>query len=222
MSYMLKNETVKSIAHVRDKIYFTELYDALKVHDFSNLNFYAISPRCFSVIFDNYQMQIEQTDVYYYTNAVHKLLRFGGRWSFKEGELERYAFHLYENEYPMHLQLSSELMFGGHKVDDKSDALYKNNHILMQRAAMATNQGFYRTNVFAEMPKSMLTMQNSYIFTELKNIWLLLKSQESKTLKQPQEDFTHYNIKPIVDSADAQKRAKLFLYAIDKTCPRTK
>lgn len=222
MKYSFNDTHSLSEAQVKDKIFLIELCKTLNGCDLAGQNFMAFSPRCFSLVVDNYQIEINQTDVFYYPNAIHKILRFGDKRGFCEGDLERYEFRMFENEFPMHFQTSNKLMLGMHKNAQDSNELYRNSNLLMQCAAMATNRGFYKDPVFTDRPKHMRTMQNSHIFSELKNLWHIFKSQEDKVLAEPIKDETHYNIKPIIDLADAQKRGKLALYAIDKKLSRTK
>lgn len=139
--------------------------------------------RHLSLMVDNYQIDVAQTDVFYYDGFWKTFLGIG-QWGFKPGELERYSLSVMENSIPIRWQNCPAL--GARYKLDPDGAWRKQYNIAFMAAAMATNKGFYRgKSVCTAKPDAFYFKQNEHLFEPLKKLWI------DATTKYPERKVFH-------------------------------
>ncbi len=195
----------------RDEAQFLgALTDALRGYNLSGKNFRKISSNLYSLMVDNYQIEVMQTGVFYYPNKIDKFLG-NMKYDFKPGKYERYAVSVYKNRYPMHRYDSDELLLGT-PIDTR---LWRNNsYALFLRATMATNLGHYRTSCFDARPDDMFNKQNAHLFKDARRLYYILHDQESCAVDTKIIDKTPYEVKPFRDVFEMTKARDYLLHRI--------
>ena len=171
--------------------------------------------RHLSLMVDNYQIDIAQTDVFYYSNFLNKF--FGiGEWGFKPGDLERYSLSVMENYYPMRWQQNPE-MAAQYKLDPNGSWRTRYN-VAFMKAAMATEKGIYKgPRICSTCPDAMFYHQNQHLFEPLKKLWLATTAKYPESRVFGYSDATHetrYDIPNIHGDKDLQDLRNRVLNAI--------
>lgn len=167
-----------------DLVFLTRLADALAGKRLSEPEFYtfehATPGGCgYSLLVDNYQIQVIRTGVLHYPNWWARLRRHG-EWEFRPGEFERYEIFITENLHPMHMASASI-----------QPDVYEYN-ILFANATMATDRGKYLVDVFDARPSYMLNDRNSHLFEPAKRLFTIFDGQRSNSTPfKTQNDRTY-------------------------------
>ena len=153
-----------------------------------------------SALFDNIELNITQTPVYYHKGFLQKLLGFGD-WKFQPDVFERYEIYVLEN--------------GQNKRIDALPPIPapKNCNVIMMTATMASDSGYFFTDKYDMRPNKMLYDVNPYLFVPAQQIYKL-RDTESKRREQTTPVHTIPQIKTLDDLKAAQQKV---LNTIDKT-----
>lgn len=209
---MKRKHNLLNIAEQADVRFLKELSAGLSVVDFSGKNFRVLGPRQYSLMIENYQVMVAQTDVYYYPNRLRKMVN-SGKWDFVPGELERYEVYVFENRFPMHIQDSHELLLGT-PID--IDVWRSNYNTLMMKGTMATDRGFYRTHCFDNRPIEVFTEQNQHLFEFAKQLYNTFHGQMSKATNVVHVDTNALQIKPVRDEFELLEHRRQLLSKIQE------
>ena len=209
---MKRKNNLLNIAEQADVRFLKELSAGLSVVDFSGKNFRVLGPRQYSLMIENYQVMVAQTDVYYYPNRLRKMVN-SGKWDFVPGELERYEVYVFENRFPMHIQDSHELLLGT-PVD--INVWRSNYNTLMMKGTMATDRGFYRTHCFDNRPIEVFTDQNQHLFEFAKQLYNTFHGQMSKATNVVHVDTNALQIKPVRDEFELVEHRRQLLSKIQE------
>lgn len=209
---MKRKNNLLNIAEQADVRFLKELSAGLSVVDFSGKNFRVLGPRQYSLMIENYQVMVAQTDVYYYPNRLRKMVN-SGKWDFVPGELERYEVYVFENRFPMHIQDSYELLLGT-PID--INVWRSNYNTLMMKGTMATDRGFYRTHCFDNRPIELFTDQNQHLFEFAKQLYNTFHGQMSKATNVVHVDTNALQIKPVRDEFELVEHRRQLLSKIQE------
>ena len=197
---MSKSNTVLNSTERSDAQFLTSLAAALSNYDLSGKNFRKFGPHLFSLMIDNYQIQVAQTGVFYYPTRFHKLIG-DAKYAFEPGRYERYEVYVYENRYPMHRLDSDELLLGT-PID--TWLWRSNSNTLFMNATMATDRGVYRASFFDGRPHYMFVRQNAHLFEPAQRLYSIFHDNESKLLDNKTVDKTEYKVSPILDKYEME------------------
>lgn len=201
-----------------DAGFLEKLADALKDCDFSGKNFRSFSPRQYSLMVDNYQIQVNQTGVFYYPTKLHKLIDTP-KYAFKPGELERYEVYVFENRFPMHIQESRELLLGT-MVDVN---IWRSNYnVLLMAATMVNNRGFYRTSCFDARPQDMFNKENMHLFASAKRLYHIFNDRVAQVSDKTIFNEETHALRPVRDKYEMGARRECLLQKIQETFKRQK
>lgn len=209
---MKRKNNLLNIAEQADVRFLKELSAGLSDVDFSGKNFRVLGPRQYSLMIENYQVMVAQTDVYYYPNRLRKMVN-SGKWDFVPGELERYEVYVFENRFPMHIQDSHELLLGT-PID--INVWRSNYNTLMMKGTMATDRGFYRTHCFDNRPIEVFTDQNQHLFEFAKQLYNTFHGQISKATNVVHVDTNALQIKPVRDEFELVEHRRQLLSKIQE------
>lgn len=179
--------------------------DSVKYFDDSNL----------SLMVDNFQIDVSQTDVFYYDGFWKRF--FGiGEWGFKPGELERYSLSVTENNIPLRWQDCSQIS-ESYKLNPDG-AWRKNYNVAFMSAAMASDKGIYcKPHSCIMYPDSMCYKQNKHLFEPLKELWTVatLKFPTAKVIHNTNATHeTRYNLPAVKNAKDLDLLRKRVLDAL--------
>lgn len=210
---MSKSNTVLNSTERSDAQFLTSLAAALSNYDLSGKNFRKFGPHLFSLMIDNYQIQVAQTGVFYYPTRFHKFLG-NDKYAFEPGRYERYEVCVYENRYPMHRLDCDDLLLGT-PVDDGDAWVWRgNSNTLFMNAAMATDIGRYRTSCFDGRPQQMFSRQNAHLFSPAKHLYHILGDQAAKVTNEKIIDKTPYDIQPVLDKYEIAAHREQLLHKV--------
>lgn len=160
------------------ELYFIDcLTDAIRNGTVDSVKYF--DDRYLSLMVDNYQIDVAQTDVFYYKNWIHRALDIG-EWRFVPGELERYSLTVFENKYPLRWQGHQDLYLN---YEMGSDGIWRRRYnVAIMKAAMASDQGRYIGQCIArEAPVEMFYHENKPFFEPLKKLWHVATEKFSDT-----------------------------------------
>lgn len=202
-----------------DAQFLTSLAAALSNYDFSGKNFRKFGSRIYSLMIDNYQIQVAQTGTHYYPTRFHKLIG-DAKYAFEPGKYERYEVYVYENRYPMHRLDSDDLLLGT-PID--TWLWRSNSNTLFMNATMATDRCVYRTTCFDGRPQDMFIKQNAHLFEPARQLYSVFHNNESKLSIDKISDKTEYKIRPLLDKYEMEvHRANLLNRIKDEIFHRKK
>ncbi len=164
----------------KDREFLVRLADALSDKKFAGQNFANFGTlydgNRYSIMVDNYQIEVARTGVWHYPNWRKKLMGTPV-YRFEPGKFERYEVYVSENLYPMHLEESNELLHGAHEVEP---GRYRQNYnMLLMVAAMARGDTFFYAPVFDSRPASMFFQQNAHLFADAKRLYEIFDARKS-------------------------------------------
>ena len=214
MPELHKPYTNWAIQQVVDLVFLTRLASALSDKKLSAPTFYTFEHctpggRGFSLLVDNYQIQVTRTGVMHYPNWWAKLRRHG-EWEFVPNELERYEVFVTENIHPMHMASAA---FPSDKYEF---------NIIFANATMATERGIYFTGVPDARPDHMLKDRNSHLFEPAKQLFTIFEKQFANADITKAENTKTYQLARPRGLVGVYKRREYLLERIEQKLSKQK